>query len=99
MKNGMFRLQRVQGETLQVGKSTVTPISRRLSLGLPDWLTASKGFTFIYQQPASVRIEQDGQVSELPIRDYQTIIIASMLIGAIVFVFIGHCVGLKEKIQ
>ena len=97
MKNGKFRLHRVQGETLQVGTTKVTPVSRRLSLGLPDWLTTNKGFTFIYQLPVSVRIERDGQLSEVPVRDYQTIIIATMLLGAAVLVFIGYSVGRKEK--
>jgi hypothetical protein len=99
IKKGFFRLQRLQGESIQVANTMVTPFSRRLSLGLPEWLTASKGFAFIYQQPASVRIEEDGQVSEIPIHDYQNTIIASMLLIAAVFVFIAHCSGRKEKNQ
>ena len=99
IKKKFFRLQRLQGESFLLADIMVTSFSHRLSLGLPEWLTSSKGFALIYQLPARVRIEKDGQVSEVPVRDFQSIIIYSLLLIAAVFVLIAHCTGHKEKNQ
>ncbi len=82
-----------------MGDATVTPISRCFSLGLPGWLSAnqSKGFTFIYQQPAALRIERDGQISEVPIRDFQNIARLSSWLAILVGILILARKFHKEK--
>lgn len=99
IKKGFFRLQTIQGETLKVGKTSVTPLSRRLSLGLPGWVTANKGFVLICQHPNSVKIEKDGRLYEVPIRDYQKIIILTLLLIIAVCAFVTHRIGHKENNQ
>lgn len=96
-KNRWFKLKKLQGEPVQAGNATVTPYSQRLSLGLPVWLSASRGFAFIYQKPAAVRIEQDGNVSEIPVRDYQSIIMVCFVLIAVVLVMIALFSSRKEK--
>lgn len=85
-----FRLEKLQGEPIQAGNVTVTPFSRQLSLGLPAGFAARRGLAFIYQQPAGVRIERDGQVSKVPIYDVQRMMIASMLLITLVCVIFTH---------
>ena len=96
-QNRWFKLEKLQGEPIQAGNARVTPFSRRLSLGWPVWLSASKGFAFIYQKPAAVRIEQDGKVSEIPVRDYQNMIIVFFMLISVVFVTIALFSSRKEK--
>lgn len=94
-----LKLQSVQGESVTVGKTTVTPVTRRLSLGWPESVRADKGFALIFQQPAAVIVERDGQVVKIPIRDDQKIIIFTLLLLTVVGVFIINRIGNKEKTQ
>ena len=93
-------LERIPGKPVHTGGITVTPVSRRLTLGLPVPVSARKGFVFIWQQPAAIRIEKGGRVEEVPILDVQGIIIAAMLMVGIGLVAFARCtVGKKERNQ
>jgi hypothetical protein len=100
MKNNHTpKVQRVQGESVNVGRTTITPFSRRLSLEWPELFRAGKGFVLIFQQPAAIVVEKDGHVVKIPVRDYQRIILFTLLLFTVVGVFIITQIGKKEKNQ
>ena len=94
-----LKFENIQGESFSVGTSTLTPFSRRLSLGWPESVRADKGFVLIFQQPAAIIVEKDGHVVKIPVRDYQRIIVLTLLLVTVVGVFIITHIGNKEKNQ
>lgn len=68
----------LQGETITQGSISVTPISRRWSLGLPTWCSQQKDHTFIIQQPAAVIVQQGERTQTIPIYDLQQIILLTL---------------------
>ena len=93
----IFNLQTIQGESIRVGTTIITPFSRRLCFGLPEWLTTSKGFTVVLQQPVTVSIEEAGKTVNIRIRDWHKIIILTLLLITAASVIITHHIGLKEN--
>lgn len=60
------------GEPIEHGETTVTPVSRVLSVRLPYW-------QFIWSRPVSVRVDDGTATSELAIVDITLLIQISML--------------------
>jgi hypothetical protein len=96
MRN-IINLQTIQGESIGVGTTIITPYSRRISFGLPEGLTTSKGFAIVFQQPATVSVEEAGQTVNIRIRDWHKIIILTLLLITAASVIITHHIGLKEN--
>jgi hypothetical protein len=97
IKKAKFQFQHVQGESCQAGNTTVTPFTRRFTFGLPEWITAKKGLIFIFQQPSRLKVERDGRVIDVPVRDYEGIIVISLLVITAVIMIITKFMGNKEK--
>ncbi|MBW6467398.1 MAG: hypothetical protein K0B06_12900 [Brevefilum sp.] len=95
----MLKLEIIQGESFRAGTSTLTPSSRRLSLGWPESVRANKGFALIFQQPAAIIVEKDGHIVKIPIRDYQRIILLSLLLLTVVGIIVIIHFGNQEKNQ
>lgn len=51
-----------EGRPIRRGQTVVTPISRVLTVRLPYW-------SFVWNRPVAVRLEEDGSTAELPIID------------------------------
>ena len=95
----IFSLQTIQGESISVGTTMITPFSRQICFGLPERLTTSKGFAIVFQQPATINVEEAGQTINIRIYDWQKIIILTLLLITAVSVLITHFFGIKEKSQ
>jgi hypothetical protein len=92
-----INLQTIQGESISVGTTMITPFSRRLCFGLPEWLSTSKGFAVVIQQPVKVRVEEAGQTVNIRICDWHKIIILTLLLITAASLIITHHVGLQEN--
>ncbi len=77
-QTGLLQHHRMQGDSITCGSVSVTPISRRISLGLPGWLGKDKGQVFIFQQPAAVIVKRADRTQTIPIYDLTHIILVSM---------------------
>ncbi len=76
----ILKLQMVRGTPHIIGDRLLTPISQRISLGLPNWLSPDEGFVLINQKPKALIIEKDGHAQERPIYDIQSLIIIGLWI-------------------
>jgi len=97
IKKAKFQLQQVQGESYPAGHATVTPFTRRFTWGLPGWVTAKHGWVVIFQQPSRLKVERDGRVMDVPVLDYEGIIVISLLLITAVIMIITKFMGNKEK--
>lgn len=77
-RTGLLQRQWLRGETITHGSISVTPVSRRVSLGLPGWLHQDKGLVFIRQQPAKLIVKHGDRTQTIPIHDLQQIILFTM---------------------
>lgn len=77
-RTGLLQRQWLRGETITHGSISVTPVSRRVSLGLPGWLHKDKGLVFIRQQPAMLIVKRGEKSQTIPIHDRQQIILFTM---------------------
>jgi hypothetical protein len=90
----IFNLQTIQGESISVGTTIITPFSRRISFGLPEGLTKNKGFAVVFQQPATISVEEAGQTVNIRICDWHKIIIVTLWLITAASVIITHHFGL-----
>jgi len=77
-QTGLLQRQLLRGETITRGSISVTPISRRISLGLPGWLQKDQGRVLIYQRPAALIVKRGGSTQTIPIHDITQIIMVTM---------------------
>ena len=77
-QTGFLQRHRLQGESITRGSVSVTPVSRRISLGLPGWLGKDKGQVLICQRPAAVIVKRADRTHTIPIYDLTHIILVSM---------------------
>ena len=68
----------IRGEVLTSGSITVTPVSRRVSLGLPSWMRPDQGWVFICQRPAALIVKRGESTQTIRIHDVQQIIILTL---------------------
>ena len=93
----MIDIKTQHGKTVTVESTSVTPITRVISIGLPQWLNPEKGWGFISQHPTALIVE-DGQKTEIiRIHDLQKIVTGILLFITVLFVSISFLVNKKEK--
>ena len=78
-RTGPLQHQWLRGETITRGSITVTPIARRISLGLPKWLRQDQALVFICQRPAAVIVKRGESTQTIPIHDLTHIILFTMM--------------------
>lgn len=96
-RTGLLQRQWLQGETITHGSITVTPISRRVSLGLPGWLRKDQGLVLICQRPAALIVKRGESTRTIPIHDLQQIILFTMFGLTALCLFILTRPKQKEK--
>jgi hypothetical protein len=78
----------IRGESVTRGSITVTPVSRRISLGLPGWIRQEKGLVFFFQRPAALILKRGDSTETIPIHDVQQIIFFIMIAVTTLWLYI-----------
>lgn len=98
-QSGLIHRQLIRGKSVTTGSIKVTPISRRISLGLPEWIRPDKGLVFISQRPAALIVKRGENTQTMRIRDVHQIIIFTSLLLTALSLYIVTRVDQKEKSQ
>jgi hypothetical protein len=82
-KRSLVKLSTLTGKSITMGSTTVTPISRRISLGFPQWVNPDNGFVMIHQRPTALIVKNGQKEQVIRILDVQFLILTLIVLSGI----------------
>jgi hypothetical protein len=96
-KRKLVNLRTLHGKSITIGSTTITPISRRVSLGLPQWVNPDKGLVFVHQRPTALIVNNDHKEQVVRVFDVQFLILTLIFLFGLLCNFILSSSKIKEQ--